>query len=50
MGVQHADERHISIAFREVQAVADDKQVRDFEPDIIGLDVFKAAGGFIEPW
>ena len=48
MRVQHADEGQIAVTLREIQAVADDKLVRYREPDVIGLDLFKAPRGFVE--
>ena len=46
--MQHPDERQIAIALREVQSVAHDEEVGDFEPHIVRFHRFHAARRFVQ--
>ena len=43
-----ADVRQVAVALGVVHAIADDKEVGDGESDIIGVDLFEAAGGLVK--
>lgn len=48
MFLKDTDERKISVAFREIEAVAHHKVIVDFESDVIRFDVLDAPGALIE--
>ena len=46
--IKHADTREVAVAFGEIEAVADDELIGNFEADEISFELDLAAPDFIE--